>query len=208
MAEARREVWYGADGSGLIRSQRIRSTFFTDAQRVAWESGLHPAQVDSLEPSLDLFAAGCLPGPRVQLARFRGRAEGVAKILDRTRRLNLHGIHQLIGEALVPSELRELFFGLASDLPDAEIIQSAQDQLGRTGIAIARVEHLHRHELIFEPNSLELLGHRQVLIDPGLILSTGAFTDLSVQLDRWLAAGVITESQRDALARDDEIGDG
>jgi hypothetical protein len=29
MAESRREVWFGDDGSGLIRSQHIRSVFFT-----------------------------------------------------------------------------------------------------------------------------------------------------------------------------------
>ena len=33
LAESRREAWFSDDGSGLIRSQRIRSRFFTDQQR-------------------------------------------------------------------------------------------------------------------------------------------------------------------------------
>jgi hypothetical protein len=79
LAESRREVWFGDDGSGLIRSQHIRSLFFTDEQRL------------------------------------------------------LNGIHQLCGEALVPSGLRQDFVDLAADLPDAWILGDAADQLGRPG---------------------------------------------------------------------------
>lgn len=38
LAESRREVWFGDDGSGLIRSQRVRSLFFTDEQRLRWRA--------------------------------------------------------------------------------------------------------------------------------------------------------------------------
>ena len=64
LAESRREVWFGDDGSGLIRSQRVRSLFFTDEQRLRWESMPNGSAREATEPSLDLFAAGCLHGPR------------------------------------------------------------------------------------------------------------------------------------------------
>ncbi len=38
MVQARREVWFGSDGSGLLRSQFVRSVFFDDEQRARWEA--------------------------------------------------------------------------------------------------------------------------------------------------------------------------
>ena len=76
LAESRREVWFGDDGSGLIRSQRVRSLFFTDEQRLRWESMPNGSAREATEPSLDLFAAGCLHGPRKELSRLpTGRGE-------------------------------------------------------------------------------------------------------------------------------------
>jgi hypothetical protein len=250
MVESRREVWFGNDGSGLIRSQRIRSLFFTDEQRLRWENMPNRSAREAIEPSLDLFAAGCFHGPRRQLSRLpTGRAELEGHLRSR-RQLTIHGIHQLIGEALVPRELRQAFFDLAANLPDAWIVDEAADQLSRVGIGIARVERNHREELVFNPNTRELLGYRQVLVDPdpeyaapagaitgwtsyvsrqlvealpadippvpgppcdppgggrgtvirpGLLLGTGYFTDLKHQLDQWLAAGVITKADHQAM---------
>jgi hypothetical protein len=92
LAESRREVWFGDDGSGLIRSRRIRSRFFTDEQRRRWQSIPNRSTREATEPSLD------------------------------RRQLSLKGIHQLCGEALVPSGLRQVFVDLAADLPDACIL--------------------------------------------------------------------------------------
>lgn len=250
LAESRREAWFGDDGSGLIRSQHVRSLFFTDQQRLRWESMPTRIAREAIEPSLDLFAAGCFHGPRRELSRLpSGRAE-LEGFLRSRRQLTLNGIHQLIGEALVPSGQRQVLFDLAADLPDAWILDGAADQLGRPGVGIGRVERNLREELVFNPDTQELLGYRQVLVDPdaayaaragaitgwtayvsrqlvtglpegtppvpgppcdspgggrgtwirpGLLLGTGYFTDLRSQLDQWLAAGVITEADHQAL---------
>jgi hypothetical protein len=166
MVESRREVWFGDDGSGLIRTQLIRSHFFTDAQRLSWETTAHPTVTGSVGPSLDLFAAGCFHGPRRRLAQLATSREALAEQLESRRQLNLHGIGQLIGEALVPEEMKRAFFDLAADLPEAQIVDDATDQLGRRGVGIIRVEHRWREELIFGSESLELLGYRQVLNEP------------------------------------------
>ena len=47
----------------------------------------------------------------------------------------------------------------------AEVMDGAVDELGRSGLGIARVEHGHREELIFDPDSRELLARRRVLVD-------------------------------------------
>jgi hypothetical protein len=249
MAESRREVWFGDDGSGLIRSRRIRSVFFTDEQRLRWENMPNRSAREAIQPSLDLFAAGCFHGPRKRLSRLPTDRAELTDHLRSRRQLTLHAIHQLLGEALVPSQLRQVLFDLAADLPDAWMLEDAADQLGRPGVGIARVERAHREELIFDRETQELLGYRQVLIDPdaqyapqgaitgwtsyvdrhlvdalppstppvpeppcdppgggrgtvirpGLILGTGYFTDLQPHLDQWLTAGVITETDHNAL---------
>ncbi len=80
--------------------------------------------------------------------------------------LTLHGIGDLIGEALVPELLLRALHHIAARLPGAEVLASATDEIGRAGHGIARLEHGKRVELIFDPESFELLGSREVLVDP------------------------------------------
>jgi hypothetical protein len=80
--------------------------------------------------------------------------------------LTLHGIGQLMGEALVSDALRRALHQAAAQLPGAEVLTTATDELGRTGDGVARVEHGTRVELIVDPDSGELLGDREVLVDP------------------------------------------
>lgn len=119
LAASRREVWFGDDGSGLIRSQHIRSRFFTDQQRLRWESLPTRRAREAVGPSLDLFAAGCFHGPRRELSHLPSDRAELESYLQSRRQLTLHGIHQLIGEALVPTAQRHLLFDLATELPDA-----------------------------------------------------------------------------------------
>lgn len=191
MVERRREVWFGEDGSGLIRSQQMRSTFFNERQRRGWETNGHISRRDSCAVALDVFAPGELFGPRRQLGRFASEPQGIADALDRTRSLNLGGIHQLIGEALVPPALRQSLFELAAALPGAQVVQDAQDELKRSGIGVAREEHRHRQELIFDPDNLELLGYRQVLLDPESgYAPVGATVGYSAYLARSVVVGL------------------
>jgi hypothetical protein len=108
LAESRREVWFGEDGSGLIRSQHVRSRFFTDEQQLRWERLPTPAAREATGPSLDLFAAGCFHGPRRELARLPSDRAELEGYLQSRRQLTLNAFHQLIGEALVPSGQRQL----------------------------------------------------------------------------------------------------
>ncbi len=56
LVEARRETWIGSDGSGLIKSARVRWSFFADEQRTRWESASYPEAVEDLSPTMELFA--------------------------------------------------------------------------------------------------------------------------------------------------------
>lgn len=191
MVERRREVWFGDDGSGLIRDQKMRSTFFTEQQRLAWETNGRTSRRESCEVTLDVFRPGEFSGQRRQLARFAADPQSILDTLERTRSVNLSGIHQLVGEALVPATLRQTLFELTAALPNAARLDSAQDELKRPGIGITREERGHREELIFDPDTLELLGYRQVLLDPDAgYAPVGSIVGYSSYLTRSVVAGL------------------
>lgn len=166
LREASREVWFGSDGSGLITETWSRSSFFTAEQRERWKTAPHRAAREDPTPSMDLFAAGCLPGHGPMLSALPVEVSALAAKLEAQRMLTLHGIADLIGEALVPDVLLRALHQVAAQLPGAEVLSTAADELGRTGHGIARTEHGERVELIFEPATCELLGTREVLVDP------------------------------------------
>jgi hypothetical protein len=166
LREADREVWFGSDGSGLMTEAWIRSSFFTEDQRKAWQTARHRAAREDPTPSMDLFAAGCLPGHGPMLSKLPVDTSALASKLEARRMLTLHSIGDLIGEALVPDLLLRALHHIAARLPGAELLATATDQIGRAGHGIARVERGKRVELIFDADSFELLGSREVLVDP------------------------------------------
>jgi len=62
MVEARRQVWFGSDGSGLIQSTVIGWSFFTEQQRASSQSATSREAREDRTPAMDLFAPGCLVG--------------------------------------------------------------------------------------------------------------------------------------------------
>ena len=167
LREAHREVWFGSDGSGLMKSALIRSSFFTDEQRKRWDSVRHRVAREDRTTSVDLFAAGCLYGHGPLLSKLPTDPAALAAKLDSERRLTLRRIGELMGEAVVPNALGGALYQVASELPGAEVLATATDELRRNGHGIARDEHGERVELIFTRDSPELLGKRSVLVDPG-----------------------------------------
>jgi hypothetical protein len=165
LREADREVWFGSDGSGLMTEAWTRSSFFIEEQRREWQTAQHRATREDPTPSMDLFAAGCLPGHGPTLAKLPVDPSALASKLEARRMLTLHSIGDLIGEALVPDLLLRAFHHVAARLPGAEVLATATDELGRNGPGITRVERGKRAELIFDPNSWELVGSREVMVD-------------------------------------------
>jgi hypothetical protein len=190
MVQSRREVWFGSDGAGLLRNHFVRSVFFDEDQRARWEASPRGARPTSKEPSDDLFAPGCWNGPRAQLAAI-ARHGSVKAALERRGPVTLHTIKQLIGEALVPEPERRSVFDLCVSLDDAVLSNEAHDQLGRSGVGVARDEGDRREELIFDAETLELLGTRQVLINARSgYAPAGAIVGWSCFVDRQLVSAL------------------
>ncbi len=131
-----REIWIGSDGSGLIRETHGPVSFFTEAGRAQWEAAGSP----DLEGSgIDLFAPGCLGRARARLAALPSDRAALASALTVHSPLTLHDVSQLLGEALVEPEFRAVY-ELAAQLPDVEVLPAINDQLGRNGHGLRRIE--------------------------------------------------------------------
>jgi hypothetical protein len=185
MVEWHREIWIGTDRSGLIRSSRIKWSFFTEQQRTRWEATPHPEAAEDLSPGIHLFAPGRIGGRALTLAKLPTDRDELAGALEQQRDLSVRGIGQLMGEALVPVDLRRALYEVAAALPGAEILADARDELGRVGDGVARVEHGLRRELIFDPATGELLACRDVMVDPTAdYASPGALVGWTCYLSR------------------------
>lgn len=165
MVEARRQVWFGSDGSGLIRSTGIGWSFFTDEQRARWKDAPARAAREDLSPAIELYAPGCLSTRAQFLETLPVELDKLVASLAASRRLSVHRIGELMGEALVPPALRRPLYEVAAGLLGAETLPSATDMLGRTGLGVARLERGLREELIFDPDSLELLARRSIVVE-------------------------------------------
>lgn len=75
-------------------------------------------------------------------------------------------IGDLIREQVVPPDVAQALYEAAARIPGIEVIDEAEDALGRRGIAIARTHNGIRRELIFDSTTLEFLGEREVIVGP------------------------------------------
>jgi hypothetical protein len=160
----RRQIWVGADGSGTIREIAGPYSFFTPEGEARWEVAGRPTLRDGL--SVDVFGPGELRGTASRLAAARNDPEATWSVVNARPVRSLHDVSELLGETIVPADLRRSVFEAASALPGVEIISALRDQLGRSGQGLAETEsNGDRREVIFGED-YELLGYRLTLLDP------------------------------------------
>lgn len=75
-------------------------------------------------------------------------------------------VGDLLRQQSASPQLRAALFSVASSLPGVHFIGRADDSAGRPGEVVAAVETGVRRELIIDPNTSQLLGERDVLVDP------------------------------------------
>lgn len=100
-------------------------------------------------------------------------------------------VFTLIGDALrdlpAPAALRAGLYRALALIPGIEFVGHVTDSAGRSGTAVAFTEVGTRHELIFDPDTSELLAERDVLVDPqraGIDAPAGTVTEDVVYLQR------------------------
>jgi hypothetical protein len=64
-------------------------------------------------------------------------------------------------------EVRQALYEVVADLPDVDLVGEVKDPLGRRGLAVALTNNGIERQLIFDPNTSELLAREDVAADPG-----------------------------------------
>ncbi|MEU2869523.1 CU044_5270 family protein [Streptomyces olivoreticuli] len=93
-------------------------------------------------------------------------------------------IGQLLDEQIAPPEISAALFKAAAKIPGVTLVDKATDATGRTGVAITHTYRNSRQEWIFDRNTYEYLGQREVLVEPYRGLEPGAVTSESVVVKR------------------------
>jgi hypothetical protein len=159
-----RWIWVGADGSGLIREIAGPYSFYTPAGKVRWEAAGSPALREGLHD--DVFRPGGLRGTASRLAAGRDDPATASAVLDARPLRSLHDVSELLGETILPTDVRQAAYGIARRLPGVETLIAVTDQLGRGGHGLVELDaDGNRRELIFAGDFV-LLGYQVTLLNP------------------------------------------
>ncbi|GGS47279.1 hypothetical protein GCM10010156_02530 [Planobispora rosea] len=78
-------------------------------------------------------------------------------------------VGEMVRETYLPAAQRAALFRAAATIPGVGMVNDAEDAAGRTGIAVGRIGRDGvRADLVFDPESYELLGEREVVVDEKL----------------------------------------
>jgi hypothetical protein len=82
-------------------------------------------------------------------------------------------------------EVRQALYEAVADLPDVKLVGEVKDPLGRRGLAVGLTNNGIERQLIFDPNTSELLAREDVVADPeelGLDAKPGAVLSYTAYL--------------------------
>jgi hypothetical protein len=146
-----REIWLSVDGSapGLVRDAAGTDTV------------LPPHQPNINAPTLP-YLRGLTADPDLLLLKIYRETRGMGQSRQQEA---FATIGDLIREQVVPPHLAVALYQAAARIPDVTVIDDVVDALGRHGIGIAHpyANGAIRQEWIFDRNTLQYLGERDVL---------------------------------------------
>ncbi|WP_406204224.1 CU044_5270 family protein [Kitasatospora sp. NBC_01560] len=95
-------------------------------------------------------------------------------------------IKEIINEQLVPAPSAAALYRAAANIPGVVVVQNSQDAVGRTGLALARLDEQsgERLELVFDRTSFTYLGSRGVQIRQVGSIKPGTVTERTAVLER------------------------
>lgn len=170
-----REIWIAPDGSGRLLVKSGEPRFLGPRDEATWEAAGRP-ELGRPGTSDESFGPGGLSytdfskystDPDELYDQIHKKAEAYGPSTD-AEMLVLVG--DLLRETVAPPDLRAALFRVAARIPGVELVGEVTDPAGRNGTAVARTSDdagfLERNELVFDPDTSELLAERQVLLEP------------------------------------------
>jgi hypothetical protein len=192
-----REIWVAPDGSGRLLVTTGERRFLGPRDEATWEAAGRP-QLDRPGTSDETFGPDGLSftdfseystDPDELYDQIRSKAEGYGPSTD-AEMLVLVG--DLLREPVAPPDLRAALFRVAARIPGVELVGEVTDPAGRKGTAVARTSDdagfLERNELVFDPETSELLAEREVLLErvdwidaePGTVIGYAVYLNSGV----------------------------
>lgn len=167
------ENWLGSDGSGRTIETSGEVSFPTAEDRAAWEGAGSPDLVALVGENGDHHID---PGGQyfLDLSSLPTDPEQLQTIIEERRIVGGDSADwvtfQIIGEMLqgtyASPALRAALYEVAANLPGVEYVGHVTDGVGRDGLAVAYPHSGIRDEMIFDPNTAQLLGRSSVLENP------------------------------------------
>ncbi|MDX3527298.1 CU044_5270 family protein [Streptomyces sp. ID05-39B] len=184
----RRQVWRSPDGTqGWLIDPAVNDSPEGETLSLPDEQGNTPeAYLNS--PSYD-YLTRLTTDPDALLAKIYKETEGHGNSPDQEA---FTTIGDLLGESYPPAELYSALFRTAAKIPGVVVVQDAVDAVGRTGVAVARLDETsgQREEWIFDRKTYRFLGERRVqvekrtgdeaLIRPGTVTHTSAVMERAI----------------------------
>jgi hypothetical protein len=167
-----REAWIGPDGSGRIVSTLREVRFPSAADRAAWVAAGSPelggdeaANDESFGPGelhfLDLSTLTTDPQELLAVIEEREIVGGPPGDWE-----TFAIVGEMLRETYAPPALRAALYEVVANLPEVEYLGRVKDAVGRPGLAVASTHNGIRQEMIFDPETAQLLGENNVLVDP------------------------------------------
>ncbi|WP_055586226.1 CU044_5270 family protein [Peterkaempfera griseoplana] len=180
----KRQTWRSADGAkGWLIDPAVNKSPEGETLSLPDEHG-HPYKASLNGPSYDYLAT--LPTDPDQLLQLiYKQTKGMGNSPDQEA---FTTIGDLLTESYPPVELYSALFKAAAKIPGVVVVDRAQDAIGRTGVAVARLDETsgERQEWIFDKKTHVFLGERSVQVKeviqsgvtekPGTVWFTSAVT--------------------------------
>jgi hypothetical protein len=166
-----REAWIGPDGSGRILSTYGEVSFPSPQDRAAWVAAGSPDLVGG-KTSDETFGPGelhflDLSGLPTDPEKLQALIEGREIVGGPPGDWETFAIiGDLLRETHAPPALRAALYEVAANLSGVEYIGEVKDALSRPGLAVASTHDGIRRAMIFDPETAQLLGETEVLVDP------------------------------------------
>jgi len=177
----RREIWLSVDRTGELRDRQVGpARWVTPADRRDWVAKGRPSVTAGQSRPMHMPAVHGyhLGEERLSSAQLRAYDPTPQELFDRLRaRVGDAGqspngevfvqIADALRESPQPPRLRATLYRALALVPGVQFLGNVHDRLGRAAVGVAYSEHTGlRQELLFDPETSEVLNERQVVVHP------------------------------------------
>jgi hypothetical protein len=190
IARYKRQAWIGPDNSGRLREFAEKPLFLSDTDRRLCRADHASActshwQGQGGRISSQNYGPGKAQGPLayIDTTHLPTDSDRLYQLLRHASVINgppyrrekatvsdaqvFWTVGELLSETYAPPQVRAALYRATSNLPRVQYLGQTQNSVGEEGVGVAYTSRGQRNELIFDPNTSELIGIRQVLVDPG-----------------------------------------